>query len=129
MSEVIYRKIDVDEKAIQAKVENLIDDKIMLEIHNLYAKMMDPYVPFLEGVLAQSTEINTKGTAYAEPKGVHYIQPYAHRQYHGSEFNHTLDYHPLATAYWDEAMMRDKGDEFKKQVENILRRKAKELYG
>lgn len=121
MSEIIYKKVTISDAVIGEKIDNLIDDKVMLEIHNLYAKMMDPYVPFLEGPLSQTVEVT--------PESVNYTQPYAHYQYEGLEFNHTLDYHPLATAHWDEAMLRDKEDEFKRQVEDILKRRAKELYG
>ena len=87
MAEYIECDVTVDEVALEHTIEQLIDDKVMLEIHNLFAKMCDPYVPFLEGVLAQHTEINAKGTAYAAVDGVHYIQPYAHYQYHGENFN------------------------------------------
>lgn len=121
MFQTIKTTIHINDKALESRITNLLDDKTMLEIHNLYAKMMDPYVPFLEGPLSQTTEVT--------PHYVRYIQPYAHYQYEGVGFNHTKDYHPLATAKWDEAMMAAKGDEFIAQVKAILRRRAKELYG
>lgn len=121
MGEYITTTVTVDEEAIGAKIESLIDDEVMLQIHDLFAKMCDPYVPFLEGPLSQTTEIT--------PQGVRYTQPYAHYQYHGIGFNHTLDYHPLATAFWNEVMMQEHGEEFIAQVENILKAKAKKLYG
>ena len=121
MAEFITCDVYVDEVALEHTVEQLIDDKLMLQIHNLFAKMCDPYVPFLEGPLSQTIEI--------EPTGVRYTQPYAHYQYHGEDFNHTKDYHPLATAFWDKVMMQDKGQEFTAQVEAILKARAKELYG
>lgn len=111
----------INERAIQQKLENLIDERVMLEVHDLFAKMCDPYVPFLEGPLSQTVEVASDGVTY--------IQPYAHYQYHGVEFNHTLDYHPLASAQWDKAMMSAKGEEFTEQVKQILIRRAKELYG
>lgn len=110
-----------DNKLIDALSKLKKDDKTMLELHNLLAKMCDPYVPFLEGPLSQTIEVS--------PESVKYIQPYARYQYYGTDFNHTLDYHPLASAKWDEAMMRDHGEEFYKQVESILTRRAQELYG
>jgi hypothetical protein len=102
------------------------DDVTMLEINNTFAKRCDPYVPFLEGPLSQS------GLAQVTPQFVEYGNsnvPYAHYQYVGENFNHTLDYHPKATAYWDKAMMREQGDAFCKEVEEILTRRAKEIYG
>lgn len=121
MSEFITVDVKVDEVALEHTITELIDDKVMLEIHNLFAKMCDPYVPFLEGPLSQTIEI--------QQEGVRYIQPYAHYQYHGEHFNHTKDYHPLATAFWDKVMMQERGQEFTAQVEEILKRRAKELYG
>lgn len=121
MSEFIKTDVYVDEKALKHKVESLIDEKTMLAIHNLFAKMCDPYVPFLEGPLSQTVEVM--------PEYIKYIQPYAHYQYHGLEFNHTRDYHPLASAEWDQAMLRDKREEFELQVKQILINRAKELYG
>ena len=121
MSQFVNVSAKIDDQALQDKLENLCDDTTMLEIHDLLAKMCDPYVPFLEGPLSQTIDVT--------PEYVRYTQPYAHYQYHGINFNHTLDYHPLASAKWDEAMLRDKRDEFLKQVKEILARRARELYG
>ena len=121
MSNVVKVDVDINEMAVQAKVNNLLDANTMLEIHNLLAKYCDPYVPFLEGPLSQTTEIT--------PNYVRYTQPYAHYQYHGVGFNHTKDYHPLASAEWDKAMLRDRREEFEMQVKEILVRRARELYG
>lgn len=119
--EIRYTKIKFNDKAITNKLDSLLDNQTMLQIHNEYAKKMDPYVPFLEGPLSQTIEVSSVG--------VKYTQPYARYQYHGTEFNHTKDYHPLATAEWDKAMMRDKGDEFKAEVKEILRQKLKRING
>ena len=121
MSSIVDVKVDIDDAAIQDRLYRLTDEATMLEIHNLLAKMCDPYVPFLEGPLSQTIEIT--------PHYVRYTQPYAHYQYEGVNFNHTLDYHPLASAKWDKAMMEAKGEEFTKQVKEILVRRAKERYG
>ena len=122
MSNIVTVKVHVNEQAIQDKVDSLIEDNAtMLEIHNLFAKMMDPYVPFLEGPLSQTIEVT--------PDYVRYTQPYSHYQYEGDWFNHTIDYHPLASAHWDRAMMAARGEEFIQQVKMILARRAQELYG
>lgn len=121
MSQVLDVTAKIDDKALEDKLRNLCDSNTMLEIHNLLAKYCDPYVPFLEGPLSQTIEVTSNY--------VRYTQPYAHRQYYGTEFNHTLDYHPLASAKWDEAMLRDRRDEFLMDVKEILVRRAKELYG
>ena len=115
-------KVNVNPNSVQNKLSKLFnDDQTMLEIHNLLAKMCDPYVPFLNGPLSQTVQV--------EPNCVRYIQPYARYQYFGVDFNHTLDFHPLASALWDQAMLRDHGEEFNQQVRAILARRARELYG
>jgi hypothetical protein len=150
--DIITTEIFINEKSIQNKIENLIDDDVMIEIHNLFAKMCDPYVPKEEGVLSQTLEV-TKDY-------VRYTQPYAHYQYMGNVYgpnipiikdgvivgwfsppgkgskhptgknlNYSTEQHPKATSKWDKAMMDERGDEFIEQVKDILVRKAKELYG
>lgn len=124
MSNLVTVDVQFDDSALQDKLENLLgDDWMMTEIHNVLAKMCDPYVPWLTGNLAQS------GMGGVSAAGVHYPGPYAHYQYYGLEFNHTLDYHPKASAMWDKAMMSEVGDSFIKQVEEIVKRRARELYG
>lgn len=118
---VINVDVEVFDNHILDKLDEIADEKTMLEIHNLLAKMCDPYVPFLNGPLSQTNEVT--------PESVRYIQPYARYQYYGTEFNHTTDVHPLATAMWDKVMMSEHGDEFRIQVEEILRRRLREIYG
>lgn len=151
MSEVIKCKVEVSEYDLNAVLEDLITDDVMLLIQNTFAKMCDPYVPMDEGVLAQSLEIT--------PEYVKYTQPYAHYQYTGDVYgpnipiyengeivgwfsppgqkkhptggllSYNTEKHPLATKEWDKAMMADKGEEFIEQVREILVWRAKQLYG
>lgn len=114
-------EVNINEDGIFDKFDALVDETVMLEIHDLFAKMCDPYVPFLEGPLSQTVEVT--------PKCVRYVQPYARRQYYGEDFNFTKDKHPQATALWDKVMMDEHGEEFVEQVKAILLRKANELYG
>lgn len=122
MSELIQVKVNVDVTGIADKFTELCQDRqLKLSLHNTLAKKCDPYVPRLTGMLSKTVEIT--------PEYIEYVQPYAHYQYHGVGFNHTLDYHPLATALWDEAMMRDKREEFEEEVRQKMVRRYKELYG
>lgn len=106
---------------LKKKFEEVGNPTTMLAIHNTLAKMCDPYVPFLEGPLSQ--------TAVITAEGVTYIQPYARYQYYGENFNHTLDKHPLASAKWDEAMLRDHREQFDAEVEDIIRWRIAETHG
>ena len=134
----------VDEEKLKRKIESLIDDKTMLEIHDLFAKIIDPWTPFAEGVMAhRSLEIT--------PNYICYHQPYAHYMYMGELYlaangsswakenekkypsgrplHYSKEKHQLATAQWDKVAMQTKRDEFELQVRDILMRRAKQLYG
>lgn len=114
--------VEISERLIQDKLDVVAnDDRVMLQINNELARIIDPWVPFLEGALAQTIEVDAKGITYT--------QPYATRQYYGVDFNHTKDYHPLASARWDEVAMTVKRDEFEKIVEKIVTKRLGELYG
>lgn len=170
MSETIT--VDVNLGSISKKIQSVLDDtQANLAIHNLLAKMCDPYVPMESGMLVHNINVT--------PYYVQYISPYAHYMYKGVVYEpniaveidpdtgqvlkwrskpgvtkqptgRTMQYntvwykdlttgqfypeqrqalHPLATKEWDKAMMIDKGEEFTKQVKDILVRRAKELYG
>lgn len=114
--------VHFDDSVIQNKLETLInDDKLMYAVHTLFAKTVDPWVPYLNGPLSQTVEI--------EPKCVRYIQPYARYQYYGVGFNHTIEHHPLASALWDKIAMQTEYDSFKEQVRELIIRRAHELNG
>lgn len=149
MGKIIRTSVHVNPNAINAKLEDLVkDDQTMLEIHNLFARMMEPYVPF-------GTDL---GNLEVTPEYVKYNTPYAHYHYEGITYGlnipivedgiivgwfskpdddgrkHPTGTHlkytkPRASDHWDKAMMAEKKEEFVKQVEMILARRARELYG
>ena len=121
MSQSFRVDVDIEDLGIQQKVENLLDDTLMLQIHAAFERYCDPYVPYLHGPLSR--------TAQASAKGVKYVQPYAHYQYEGVGFNHTKTVHPKATAHWDQAMMSEMGEQFELEVRELIRNRAKQLYG
>ena len=99
-------------KALIEKLSEVNNTETMLAVHNTLAKRCDPYVPFLEGPLSQ--------TVIVTPYYVRYIQPYARYQYYGVGFRHTKEFHPLASAMWDKAMLRDHRKEFNQEIKDIL---------
>ena len=109
------------DKKLENKLKEVNNATTMLAIHNTLAKMCDPYVPFLEGPLSQTIEVSSQGVTYT--------QPYARYQYYGEKFNHTTEFHPLASALWDQAMLRDKGDEFRNEVELIVKERLRKSHG
>ena len=104
-------------------ISNVIDDTTMLRLHEALAKRCDPYVPYQTGALSQS------GLNNVTPDGVHYIVPYASKVYYGVGIAHNPEHHPLATAMWDKAMLRDQGDAFAQECKEIIERRFGELYG
>lgn len=119
MSQVLTMNVHVNEQAIEAKIDELLDDSTMLAVHNAFARLIDPWVPMLEGPLSQTLEIT--------PEYVRYLVPYAHYQYNGINFNHTTTYHPLASAQWDKVAMQTQMPQFEAEVTEILKRRAREL--
>lgn len=115
---LVHLDKNVVSDAIREKLNEVNNPTTMLALHNILAKRCDPYVPFLEGPLSQTTVVSSKGVTY--------IQPYARYQYYGEEFNFTRDKHPLASAKWDEAMLRDHGDEFNQEVKDTIKWRIKQ---
>ena len=74
-----------------------------------------PYVPMRYGLLDQNVDINDQF--------VHYKQPYAKRMYEGVNLNFSKEKHPLATAYWDKAMMAAKGGQLVNDITNYIKSK------
>lgn len=149
--------VDINNFLLRQMVDELVnDDATMLEVHNAFAKRCDPYVPMAEGPLSQSAlaQVTPQYVQYGNES-----VPYAHYQYVGQVYgpnfpitengnivgwfskpnekksptgraiNYNTEKHPKATAYWDKVMMQEQGEVFEKDVENILVRRAKELYG
>lgn len=124
MATVIDLDVNVNERLLQDDLDRLCtDEQALLEIHNRLAQRCDKYVPFLTGALANSAIANIT------PQGVTYTTPYARYQYYGITFNHTTTYHPLASALWDKQMMINEGDEFIREITQILLRRQEEIYG
>lgn len=115
---LVHLDKNVVSDAIREKLNEVNNPTTMLALHNILAKRCDPYVPFLEGPLSQTVVVSSKGVTY--------IQPYARYQYKGEDFNFTRDKHPLASAYWDKAMLRDHGDEFNQEVKDTIKWRLKQ---
>ena len=120
---LVVTEVGVHDEGLRNLLEQLTDDTTMLMIHQAFAKRCDPYVPMLNGPLHES------GLAGVTPQYVEYNVPYAHYQYVGQNFNHTLDYHPKATAYWDKVMLEEQGEIFTKELEAILAWRAMQING
>lgn len=117
------------------------DDKAQLFLANEAKRLMDPYVPALNLILARNVRVyveNGKGI-------VHYQSSHAKYQYEGKamvskrpgvkrsakklkqpeqDLNYTKFRHPLATSHWDQAMMTARSDDLIKAMQGYLEGKA-----
>jgi len=134
--------VTVNEKSIQDKIQSLLDDVAMTEIHKALADIVEPYSPI------NPTRIDENGVTYE--------YPYAHYMYEGIVYkpnipivkegevvgwfsppnqkktpsDQPMQYSkPLASRHWDEVAMSTHQKEFEEKVKDILVRRAKELYG
>lgn len=87
---------------------------------NTCALHMDKYVPYDEGILANTVIIGTNTITYD--------QPYALYQYYGVRkdgthkiVNRTLTKHPLATSYWDRHMVTAEMPDIIKEAQNYIK--------
>lgn len=118
-------------------------DKGALFLANEAKRLMDPYVPANDLVLAQKVDTYVKNRNGI----VEYLSPYAHYQYAGilcvssktgsswsrGEYkvptDRHLEYnkfrHPLATSEWDKAMMAARGDDLVQAYQKYINGGAK----
>ena len=145
--------IKVDKRIITKKILNKLkgvnSPSTMIAIYNTLAKRCDPYVPMQEGMLAN--------TVVVTDKCVRYILPYARYQYYGEVYgpnypikengmivgwwspphkhptgraiNYSKEMHPLASSFWDKAMLRDHRTEFYQEVKDIIDWRLKQTNG
>ena len=151
MSVEISVEAKVDLRNLQKRFDSLcFDDLTMMRIHNLFAKLVDPWVPMDTGILAHGYEVT--------PQHIQYKGPYAHYMYVGEvygpnfpqfddagnligfrsppkkyptgrEIQYSTEKHQLATKEWDKVAYPVIKDQFLQGVKDILIMRARELYG
>ena len=129
--------------------KEFINSDAQLFMANEAKRLMDPYVPADNMILAQDVSIYTeKGNGVVE-----YCSPYAHYQwegelygpnypiedggtvvgYHspphktptGKKLHHRTFRHPLATSHWEEAMKKTRKNDLTKSVQDYVKRGRK----
>lgn len=127
----------------EISTETLKRKRTSLFMANEAKKLMNPYVPAKNLVLAKNVRVYNEGEAGV----VHYMSPYAHYQYagrlmvssrtgspwarHGEsktyaiperKLKHGGSRHTLATSEWDKAMMVARKDDLAKTVQEYIRK-------
>lgn len=119
MSKIVTINVQLDEVAIEKKIDDLIDNpEVRTESNKALAEIVDPWVPYDTGNLSQES-------VQVDENAVHYTAEYAAKQYYGDEFNHKREIHPLATAHWDKVAMQTEKDALIAKVKGIISRRAK----
>lgn len=148
---VVNTEIAFDVSKLLKQFEQLAtDDKTMIDIYNLFAKLIEPWVPMDSGILAHGYEIT--------PNYLRYPGPYAHYQYMGivygpniplfdgagqiigfysppqkypkepeQEIVYNKEKHERASKEWDKAAYPVIKDQFLEGVKQILTRRWREL--
>lgn len=99
------------------KALGITPDLNLFAANSAYQKM-NPYVPMETGTLSQTVNIYKEGK-YAF---IEYMVPYANANYYGEKRNFSKEQHPLATSFWDKAMMHSKKDELVQEVSKYRKR-------
>lgn len=105
------------QNAIKNKLEKLNKPETKIQIHQVLKEMCDPYVPYNTGQLANSAKVDFDGVHYSATDNG---RQYASEAYEGVDMNFRKDQHPLASAHWDKAMLRDHRGEFNTKVKEII---------
>ena len=111
--------VQVNMEGIQDKLDSLLDSATMEQIQRTFAEIIDPWTPFWTGRLHSDVTITDEGVTYNSS--------YAADKYYGEVF--CKDYHPLATSHWDKVAMETQMPLMIEKVTEILKARAKELYG
>lgn len=136
---------------IETFTDAINDPETMTEVHNTLFRYCDPYVPMRVGNLAQTVDITSECVWYKSPyahymyEGIvygpnipiyegegeakvivgYYSIPGRKKQPTGKDIVYNHDQHPLADSHWDKRMMEDRGDEFTKEVSDIILRRMR----
>jgi len=113
-------EVSIDQQAINDKFWNKWTVGIEYDVAKLFVKTIDPWVPYDTGALSDPNNVSIVVSA-ANGCEVVYEKEYAAKQYYGTEFHHTIDHHPLATAYWDKVAMQTERESFAKGAEQIVK--------
>lgn len=133
-------KIDFEwHKSTDQIAKEIINDDAQLFMANETKRLMDPFVPADELVLAQNVSIYTEHgqgiveyrSAYAhyQYKGELYVSsktgsPWSRGEYKiaaGKKIKHSTFRHPQATSEWDKAMMVSRKEDLARAMQNYLK--------
>ena len=96
------------------------DAVLQTQVHQMFAEVCDPYVPYITGALA--------GNKTIDENGITYNQPYAETVY-DSVNAHNLEYHPLASSRWDDVAFENHKDVIEARATELAEKRLQEIIG
>lgn len=116
------------EKALQKAISPKAKQFFLME---WYRKMF-PYIPFVTGMLASTTDIEKLFSPKEAmetgleniDQNIHFKAPYASNMYYGDGFNFTKDQHPWAQARWAQVAAELHGQELVDSLKEFIRRES-----
>ena len=104
------------EMYIKQEAKKLVDDitndpEFKKSVNEEFAKICDPYVPYITGELSKNITITSQGISYN--------QPYASNVY-DSMGVHNKEHHPLASSMWDEVAFANHKDELTAKTKELI---------
>jgi len=94
-------------------LRNLVDNEVRLFANETYLKLISDFVPRETGALMESVDV--------QPDGIHYLQPYATRQYFGEDFNFSKEKNEKACAKWDEVAMLTRKEKLIRSIREFIK--------
>lgn len=123
-------KIDLDTHALKKLGEDIQrlseDETAGNQLAILARNLMDEYVPFDTGRLASTVKIEPWKLTYSR-EGL--LRNYKGVTGSGTIINYTKEHHPNATHHWDDAMLTNKGEQFREQSAQILMERLRRING
>ena len=97
---------------LEQELQRFMTDDAKVFFLDTWYRYMFPYIPFVTGMLAEDVDISSDG--------IYFKTIYAHRQYEGTGFNFTRDFHPKAGAHWGQVAADLHGDAIVKEFKNYV---------
>lgn len=104
--------VNIDEVGLSQRFEDNLD-RAQAFLDSEVIRQSRPFVPFLQGTLANTVVIESPGR-------IVYVQPYAKRMYYGDYFNFTKTFNPNSGARWTDRAKAAHLEDWTKGVERII---------
>lgn len=106
-------KVDIDALRLRDRFDSRTQ-RAQAYLDSEVLRHMRPYVPFVQGTLANTAVIERPGR-------ITFVQPYARRLYYGVDFDFTTTFHKKAGPKWADRAKAAHLNDWRAGVERILK--------